>query len=513
MAHLLLVRPPIVFSRTAYSAAVTMPLASAYLAANLEKHGHDVSVIDALGEDIDHIATSYSDSVCYRGLSEEAILDRITETPDGIGVTTMFSQDWPHIEGMIGALRCKFPETPVILGGEHATAATEYVLSSCPPVDFVGRGEGEDIIVDFADYLDGKKRVEDIPGISFRGSSGVIANDPRPRVRAVDELPWPAWDRFDLEPYFRTGEGHGVERGRSMPILATRGCPYQCTFCSSPSMWTTRYVMRDVANVVDEIEHYIRRYRADNIDFFDLTAIIKKQWILDFCRELKRRQIELSWQLPSGTRSEAMDGEVLEEMASSGCSNVTYAPESGSERTLKNIKKKVKLPNLYESIRAAKRNGIFVKCNLIVGFPLETRWDMLKSVWIAIRFAWLGVDDTGIYSYSPYPGSELFDYLRKTGAVREMDREYFVSLMSFTDLSQTSNYCENVGPREMTFYRLLGMTLFYGLSFLLHPSRILRVLRNYRQSRSDTVFEERLFGLLRRWRLERRGGAEAKGAA
>ena len=268
-------------------------------------------------------------------------------------------------------------------------------------------------------------------------------------------------------------------------------------------MWTTRYVMRAIPDVVDEIEYYMKTYRADNIDFFDLTAIIKKEWTLSFCAEIKRRGLKLTWQLPSGTRSEAMDAEVLAAMASAGCSNVTYAPESGSPRTLKEIKKKVKLPRLFESIRHAKRNGIFVKCNLIIGFPREMRWDMLQTVWVAIRSAVLGVDDVGIYAYSPYPGSELYQYLRDTGAIPKMDRDYFTSLMTFMDLKQSSNYCENVGEAEIAAYRLIGMCAFYGLSYLLRPMRILRTIRNYRVHRSDTVFEERLFALLRRNKLER----------
>ena len=268
-------------------------------------------------------------------------------------------------------------------------------------------------------------------------------------------------------------------------------------------MWTTRYVMRAIPDLVDEIEYYVKTYRADNIDFFDLTAIIKKEWILSFCAEIKRRGLKFTWQLPSGTRSEAMDAQVLAAMASAGCLNVTYAPESGSPRTLKEIKKKVKLPRLFESIRHAKRQGIFVKCNLIIGFPRERRWDMLQTVWVAIRCAVLGVDDVGIYAYSPYPGSELYYYLRDTGAIPRMDREYFTSLMTFMDLKQSSNYCENVGEAEIAAYRLIGMSAFYGLSYVLRPARILRTIRNYRARRSDTVFEERLFALLRRRKLER----------
>jgi radical SAM superfamily enzyme YgiQ (UPF0313 family) len=199
-----------------------------------------------------------------------------------------------------------------------------------------------------------------------------------------------------------------------------------------------------------------------------------------------------------------MDKEVLAAMASSGCLNVTYAPESGSPRTLREIKKKIKLARLFESIRYAKGNGIFVKCNLIIGFPRETRWDMLRTLWAGIRFAALGVDDVGIYAYSPYPGTELYQYLRATGAIPEMDREYFTSLMTFMDLKQSSNYCENAGEAEIAAYRLAGMCAFYGLSYLLRPTRVLRTIRNYRANRSDTVFEERLFAFLRRKELERR---------
>lgn len=518
MSRILLIRPPSVFSASSYSAPVTMPLALAYLTANLREHGHEVDNVDALGEDIYHIDVSYSPRIRYRGLSTRRILERIKTKPDGIGITVMFSQDWPHVEDMIQAIHREHPDVPIIVGGEHPNAASEYTLNTCKPVTHVAFGEGEETIVDWADWLDGRLPVERIAGIARRDADGrVVVNAPRPRLRAPDELPWPAWEEFKLDPYFEVGEGHGVERGRAMPLVATRGCPYQCTFCSSPSMWTTRYVMRSVPKVVDEIEHYLKTYKADNIDFFDLTAIVQKGWIMDFCREVKKRHLRFTWQLPSGTRSEAMDGEVLEAMAESGCMNVTYAPESGSEATLAAIKKRVKLPRLYDSIRRAKRNGIFVKCNLIIGFPREHRRDMWATLWAAIRFAIISVDDTGIYPYSPYPGSELYDYLRETGAIGRMDRGYFESLMTFMDLKQSSNYCENVGPNEIAFYRFVGMAAFYGLSYLLHPSRILRSLNNYRQHRSDTVFEERLFAFLRRQRIERRkreeSGAETRAGA
>ncbi len=127
-------------------------------------------------------------------------------------------------------------------------------------------------------------------------------------------------------------------------------------------MWTTRYTTRAPALVVDEIEDYVRRYRVENIDFYDLTAIVKRDWILEFCRLLDARGLRITWQLPSGTRSEALDEPVLRAMYRSGCRNVSYAPESGSERTLEAIKKKVKLDRLealdaHRRARRAQREG------------------------------------------------------------------------------------------------------------------------------------------------------------
>lgn len=504
MSRILLLRPPAVFSRSSFCSAVALPVGLAYVAAVLREAGHEVSVLDALGEGVDHYGTAWSPDVLYRGLSPEEIAARVPASVDAVGVSVMFSQDWPHIQDLLRVLRRARPGVPILLGGEHASAAAAFILADCPEVDFVARGEGETVALQFAEFLDGRRSVEEVAGLSWRqDDGGVVHNPPAARLRSADHLPWPAWDLFPLDAYFRTGEGHGVERGRTLTMLATRGCPYQCTFCSSPSMWTTRYVMRDVAKVVDEMEHYVRAYRAENIDFSDLTAVVRKGWILDLCREIRRRGLTVSWQLPSGTRSEALDDEVLGAMREAGCNTLTYAPESGSERTLSAIKKRVRLSRMFESIRAAKRRGMFVKCNFVIGFPKETRVDVWRTLWTALRLIGLGIDDISIYPFTPYPGSELFEDLRRSGRIPRLDRAYFESLMAITNFKVKGIYCERIGPRELALYHLGGLALCYGLSYLLFPSRLLRTWRNWRTRRSDTLLENRLFAYLRRRRRMR----------
>ncbi|MBF0196203.1 MAG: radical SAM protein, partial [Planctomycetes bacterium] len=156
-------------------------------------------------------------------------------------------------------------------------------------------------------------------------------------------LPRPAWHLVPIENYRNSPTSHGINRGFSMPMLASRGCPFQCTFCSSPKMWTTRYIMRDYIDVVDEVEELVNKYGIEGVDLCDLTAFTQKAWVASFCKEILKRNISVYWQLPSGTRSEALDEETLNYLYQIKCHDMVYAPESGSEKTLQQIKKKIHL--------------------------------------------------------------------------------------------------------------------------------------------------------------------------
>ena len=283
-------------------------------------------------------------------------------------------------------------------------------------------GEGEETAVDIADWIAGRGLLDDIPGIAFRQNGSPHCTAPRRRVRDVDELPRPAWHLFPLENYLANGYGHGVNRGRSMPMLATRGCPYQCTFCSSPDMWTTRYYVRSAAAVVDEISDYVERYQIANVDFEDLTALHQAR--LD-PRLLRRdRAPRPAHHLSAaqrhtfgGARRRGTVGAVR-----SGCRNLTYAPESGSRRTLQRIKKKVHPERVLESMRVAKKLGVNIKANLMIGFPDETRRDLLDTVIFGLEAAWIGVDDIPLFPFSPYPGTALYEELRRGRALAAAQR-------------------------------------------------------------------------------------------
>jgi len=500
-----LIRPPIVVPKRNATTMFTPPIGLAYIAASLRQGGHQVSVLDAVGESLDTRDPAPNDCFFY-GLPPEHVAARIPAEVDLIGIQFGFSFEWPTCRDLSRLIRDRFPDTPIIAGGEHLSAMPSQSLRMSS-VDIAVIGEGEETIRELVTAIEsGKAQLSDISGIAYKEASGeVIFNTRRPRVRAIDDIPWPAWDLLPIENYLDRELGFGVNRGRSMPILASRGCPYQCTFCSSPSMWTTRWLARDPDRVLDEIVYYQRTYGATNFDFYDLTAIVKKSWIVDFCEKVQERGLNMTWQLPSGTRSEAIDQEVADLLYRSGCRNLTYAPESGSIHTLSKIKKRVDLDMMIRSMEYSARAGINVKANFMVGFPGESWADVKETFAYISRLAWARVHDISIWSFVPYPGCELFEVVPLANRTFP-DDDFYDHLRSYADTSRTTSFCNDFSDQALKRLRLAGIGLFYLLSWLLHPWRPVRVIKNLVSGNQDSRLEMVLSNMFRRSRLERVAG-------
>ena len=512
MATVTILRPPLLVPMWSDSGPLTPPVGPAYLAASLRQAGHTARIVDGIGENPFQVTALFDNKVMALGLRSEEIVERIPPGNDLIGVSCMFSQDWPEIRRLIQMVRKRFPSVPIIAGGEHITAAGVFTLDSTPEIDACVIGEGEETIVDIANAIDRGEPFDNIPGMLLRAAPvpGNLLNQAttrstgsRNRIRNLDDIPRPAWDLVPIDNYLDNGLGYGVDLGRSMPIIATRGCPYQCTFCSNPEMWTTRWYARDPDQVLDEIQAYQEKYGATNFDFYDLTAIVKRTWIIDFTDKIRERGMKFTWQLPSGTRSEAIDEEVCRRLYEAGCRNMSYAPESGSPEVLKRIKKVVQLDRLERSVLSAVKNGLNVKLNIIMGFPGETRKELGQTVKFLARMGRAGVHDMSISLFSPYPGSELYHQLRKSGRIPELSDEYFLSLCAYKDFAQSTSYTEEVTPSVLNRYRVLGFATFYGIQYAVRPWRVVRLISNLVQKKQESRLDKSLQDLARRMRGRR----------
>lgn len=502
-----LIKPSLIFSKNSYSTPLTLPIGLAYMAAVLEKSGYRVKILDCPSIGLNEIHLTPDGRFKLQGLDQNKSIEMIDPETDIIGIANMFSQEWPHVRNYIRKVRQAFPNTKIIVGGEHPTAMPEYSLRDCPAVDYLVIGEGELTLLELVYKLRSGKPVHDVGGICYLEDGKFIKTCLSPRLADVTKMPWPAWHLMDIKTYFQPNFSYGIGHGRNVAMLATRGCPYQCTFCSNPTMWTTRYIMRPVQDVVDEIVHYIETYGANSIDFYDLTAIVKREWILDFIAELERRKVRIAWQLPSGTRSESLDEEVIQGLARTGCEFLVYAPESGSERTLEMVKKRVNLKNLTKSVATALKYGCVVKVNFIIGFPFETRRDIIKTILFVWKLALMKVDDCNIATFTPYPGSELFEELVKEKAIGEINDTYFENLIIQFDLTIAKTFCRYVGRFEIFLYRIIGLALFYVLSYLRVPGRLIRLFKCLFQKspfQPRTLFEQRVYDMVARQKMAAR---------
>jgi len=502
-----LIHPPVYINENGLTALrPSLPLGLAYIAAVLRDDGHDVAVIDALGSAPEQMAP---DGDIWRlGLTPDEIVERIDPTTEAIGITSMWSYSWPIVRELIHTVKRALPSVPIVCGGEHFSAVPELSMQQAP-IDYLVLGEGEETASSLFRALEMKLDVAEIPGVVFRkpddqGGVTIEKNPRRDRIRNVDQIPWPAWDYFDIEAYSSNRLVSGIYYGKTVPVLATRGCPYQCTYCSSPNMWTTRWFARTPKDVINEIEHYRNKYGASNFPFQDLTAILKRSWVVEFCEEIEARGLDITWQLPAGTRSEIIDEEVARLLVRSGCKSLNFAPESGSERTRKHMKKMLTDEKLFRAVHASVKAGLNVGAFFVLAYPTDEVEDMKATVRLAARLGRAGIDDVSAGFFFPLPSTEITRQLEQEGKVTYDDA--FLKLPIYVHnkfLSEDRKFCEPFTAKQLTRWKYKVVATFYLNSFLFRPGRVFRIIWNFIRGRETSKMESFLQETRRKFRLRR----------
>ncbi len=253
-----LVRAPAAETFRFTSITIAPPLGLAYIAGALEAAGERVAVVDAVASAPDRVHRYYKGYLI--GLSFDETAARIPSGVDFIGISVLFTHEWPASLRLIDAIKRRHPDVPIILGGEHVSSLPEFCLLTSA-ADVLVLGEGEETLIELIHALRNEQPLDEIDGIAYRSGDDVVVNPRRQRTTEIDAIAWPAWHLFDLDTYHeRRWIGGLYSSTKSVPILATRGCPYQCTYCSAPNMWTPRWIPRDPVKVVDEIQYYVEHF-------------------------------------------------------------------------------------------------------------------------------------------------------------------------------------------------------------------------------------------------------------
>lgn len=370
----------LITSKTRYK-EVSPPMGLLYVAAALERDGHQVEIVDGEVDD----------------LTPGELLKRIeASSPDivGAGATTV---DFKYANEILKMAKERLAITTV-LGGAHATVLPDQVLQENSHIDYIVRGEGEISTGQLLRQLEGKGDLSQVEGISYRKEASFINNPDRPFITDLDSNCLPARHLVDQSKYLLHLPGKGMQR--MTPIQAMRGCPFKCIYCYRMFGKTVRF--RDPVLVVDEIVDCMETYDIKYITFIDDTFMIDPKRVIVLCTELINRKLDLSWRCY--TRADTIKEDLLRIMKEAGCKQISVGVESGNQEILDIAGKGIKLEQYAEAYKLIAKVGFEKRGSFILGLP----YDNAESLRDTIDFAKnLRLDRAFFNICTPYPGTKL----------------------------------------------------------------------------------------------------------
>ncbi len=430
-----------------------MPLGLAYIAAVLRKNGHTVKIIERKSF---YKADYWDDSIMQEinRFTKKAINDF---SPDLVGVTA----STPLIMDAFRTIRLVKeigPNIVTLLGGCHVTAYPELTLKQCPELDIVCRGEGEITALEIANGI----QLERIDGITYRQAGEIVSNPKRKFIQDLDTLPLPARDLFDTKFYF--SNNHVIMKGiylKSAAIYTSRGCPFKCSFCQSPQLACACEGNYFRANspeyIINEIQHLYDTYNVRGIMICDDMFSLDKNRAIAICNKLIESGLSKKIKYIVQTRIDSIDDNLLKVLKDSGCFQLILGCESGSDDTLKRMRKKITAEQNLNAIRMARKYKLNTYVNILIGTIGETEVDFLKTIEFLKKAR---PNNIGIAKFFPLPGTIDYDYLTKNNIFKaefedwdKICEDYVVSDFTFADISpQRFKALTNKLNREIGIY-------------------------------------------------------------
>src|SRR3989338_1700095 len=358
----------------------TIPHAGiAYLSAMLKKEGHSVELADM---------RMYA--------SNDYLLGKIEGfKPDMIGMTTA-SIGYKMAYEIINTIKSKYPKIPVAIGGSYASTVHSKILEDTK-IDYVIYGEGERTFLDLANG----KKPEQVNGLIYRQDGEIAVNPPYPLEQDLDKLPFPDYDLFELDKMLE----------KRIPIVSTRGCPNRCTFCSIQLVMGHPFRTRSPENVVQELEYWHKR-GYDTFEFSDDNFTFNMPRAEKICDLIIESGMKLKIIFGNGLRADRVNKNLLEKLKKAGTFWIAYGLETSDAHSLELLKKDLSVEQLKKSVSETKALGIKTQVNFIIGNPGQT-WETFENDLKCAEE--IDVDQLRFYNMIPYPGTEMFEWIKQNG--------------------------------------------------------------------------------------------------
>ena len=361
----------------------------AYLAASLRKAGHEVKIVDATAP--------------HRPVDSEEIKKIVHAfMPHFIGVTLTISyipQTYLYLKDL------NKMGIPIVAGGPHANCLPEEVLAN--GADIVAIGEGEITVLELAEYFIGERALNSIDGLCFKcGNEKFSYTSPRKLIDNLDDIPFPDFGDFPIKNY--TGSVDVNSNPIFWSIFTSRGCPFDCIFCSSHNVFGRRARIRSARNVFEEIKSLVDKFGVERVTFQDDEILCSKKRFLELCDLISDSGLKIKMSIR--TRIDSIDKEIILEAKKAGLGRMSFGIESWNDDTLKKINKKYDVKKIHEKLSTIEEAAFpFISFNNICGFPWETKDHLQKNLKEISQISKHIEYFTSVVTPLPYPKTKLYE--------------------------------------------------------------------------------------------------------
>ena len=424
------------------------PLGLLHIGTVLKNEGHGVRLLDIDTEKIDEKKFEN----IFRNFNPDAV---------GItGVTPTFKNalKWARLSK-------KIRNVPVIMGGVHATIAPDETIG-CDSVDIIVVGEGELTAKELFNRLQSPgSDLGDIKGIYFKRDKAVVANEKRPLIEDLDSIPFPDRAMFKKAHAFMPPDAVHLPVAT---IMTSRGCPGDCTFCCTKQIFSKKFRTRSTKNMVEEVERLVNKEGIKEIHIADDTFTIIKKRALEFCGEIKKKNLNVGFQFMNGLRADFVDRDILLALRSIGMKTVGFGVESGNKNILKNIKKNIPAHITRKAFRLSRELGFETWAFLVFGLPGETDRTIRETIEFTKE---LDPDFAKFLILEPYPGSEVHAELKKANLILSTDYD------DYGLYTKPVHRLPGLEPEKMVYWQKRAFREFYlrPRKILFHLGRIIKI--------------------------------------
>lgn len=476
--RVLLVRPPARYWSLSFpdGPRVGLPLGLLYLASALrDGDGIETSILDSLVHaDLSTLA-SQTPPIRF-GMQPREIAERARDfAPDVVGIGSNFGAFFDDAIETIEALREALPGALLIAGGADVSARPEEYLERAPGLDAAVLGEGEVPLRNLLGRLRHGRDWSEVPGLVIRQGDRLHRTPPQPSIMDLDSYRLD-FDRIDLEQYFRlyaagypsrvSYEYPGAERAVS--LVTSRGCPYECIFCSIQVHMGHRFRWHEAEYVVDQIRTLVERYDVRHLHFEDDNLTLHKPRFKAILRGIIEGGLDITWDTPNGVRADILDEEIIALSKASGCVYLMFGVESGNQRVVNEIvKKDLDLEDVRRAARLCHETGIDTAAFYIGGFPGETMSDIEDTVSMATELHRKYWTRPHFGLARPLAGTELYRIAKEHGLLIDTDtmdpaeRARIPAVVLGRQMIET---------QEFTLESLAGVVVRYRRRFLLQSA-------------------------------------------